>query len=264
MISGSFAPLMGSSLEVMSFNVRYGKAADGANHWTHRESIIHSMFDDHRPQILGLQEALDFQIESILGKFPGYASVGVSRDGGEVGEFCSILFDDERFDVLQSGTFWLSETPELPSKSWESAFPRICTWAQLWDSASDSVIWVFNTHFDHMSEWARNESAKLLLRRVESMVASEPVVIMGDFNATPDSAAMETLLEQTQIPLVDTAENRSKTGTFHGFKGNTDGDRIDYILIGNEMTYSSAGVLTFNIEGRFPSDHFPITIDLNP
>ncbi len=183
-------PIAAPALRVMSFNIRYGTAKDGANHWDHRKELCASPHYGIKPDVLGLQEALHFQNAFILDHLPGYAALGVAReDGRDKGEFTTLIYRKDRLALVDSGTFWLSETPDQPgSKSWDSSLPRIATWARFQDRAHhDREFVMLNTHFDHRGPQARLEAARLIRAFVTKKAGDLPVIITGDFNAAPGS-----------------------------------------------------------------------------
>ena len=183
-------PVTREPLQVMSFNIRYGTAKDGDNHWSARREMLFDVIRERDADLVGLQEALAFQIDEIQAAVPGYAVVGVGRDdGGRAGELSAILFKVGRFRVADAGTFWFSDTPEVPaSKSWGNNITRICTWARLIDRDGRG-FYHFNLHLDHESQPSRERSTALLRQRIEARAfPADPVVVTGDFNvgdATP-------------------------------------------------------------------------------
>lgn len=257
---------------VMTFNIRYGSADDGDHHWRYRREALFTQVKQTAPDVLGLQEALDFQIREILKAVPGYDFVGVGRDDGKkAGEYSPILYRKDRFTVADSGTFWFSNSPwVVGSMHWGNKLPRICTWVRLIDKKTGKGLYAFNLHIDHQSVPSRVKSTELLSRKVAAREPAEPFVVTGDFNAVPDSPEILYLLglsdRKTPVPMVDVlaAANpeQAKLGTFHGFKGNTDGVRIDYILTAPETTILDTQILTEPVEGRVTSDHFPVTARL--
>ncbi|MFN7019784.1 MAG: endonuclease/exonuclease/phosphatase family protein [Phycisphaerales bacterium] len=280
-----------TDLSVMSFNIRYGTAADGPDHWDRRRSLALEAIAARAPDILGLQEALRFQIDDLRAAFPHYAETGSGRDDGRsAGEHCTILFDASRFRLDRSGNFWLSDTPEVPgSASWGNTITRICSWARLVelpDQASGPggrAFLVFNTHLDHQSEAARQRSAELIASRILALAGPrEPVILMGDFNCGEDSPALRFLtgrapravdepgpgpgLTARWTGLIDTFRavnpDEAEVGTFHAFMGTTTGDKIDFILASREVRVRSASIVRDQRDGRYPSDHFPVTADL--
>jgi endonuclease/exonuclease/phosphatase family metal-dependent hydrolase len=248
-------------LTVMSFNIRYGTAKDGENEWSRRKEMLFDLLRQENADIIGLQEALDFQIDEITAAIPAYATVGVGRDdGGAHGEFAAILFRTDRFRIAEAGTFWLSDTPAVPgSKHWGNNITRICTWARLVDR-SGRGFYAFNVHLDHQSQPSRERSTQLLRERIDNRaVATDPVIIAGDFNVGEKNPALATL----RGPFVDTFRvlhpEEETVGTFSGFKfGNTDGEKIDYILVQPGTDVMRAEILRFSKDQRYPSDHFPV------
>jgi endonuclease/exonuclease/phosphatase family metal-dependent hydrolase/type 1 glutamine amidotransferase len=263
LLAAPLAPLAAQDdLRVMSFNIRYGNAADGADRWELRRGLVFDVLRDEQPDVVGLQEALRFQIDEIREAVPGYAEVGEGRDGGEDGEYSAILYREERFDVLASDTFWLSETPDVPSAHWGNRYVRICTWGHFREKTSpDRAFYVFNTHLDHESQASRERSAELLAERIAGRAAPDPYVLTGDFNAGEDNAAIRFLGDQAG--LVDTFRavhpDQRRVGTFNGFKGRADGEKIDAVLVPPGVDVVDAAILRKNLDGRYPSDHFPVT-----
>jgi endonuclease/exonuclease/phosphatase family metal-dependent hydrolase len=211
--------------------------------------------------VIGLQEALDFQIDEILAAAPVYASIGVGRDdAGARGELSAILFRKNRFRVAEAGTFWFSDTPAVPgSKSWGNNITRICTWARLIDR-DGHAFFVYNVHLDHESQPSRERSTRLLLERVEARAFSaDPVIITGDFNAGEKNPAVATLIG----PFVDAFRvvrpDEQHVGTFTAFKfGSVDGEKIDYVLTQPRTEVLRAEIVRYSQGQRYPSDHFPV------
>jgi endonuclease/exonuclease/phosphatase family metal-dependent hydrolase len=263
-------------LSVMSFNIRYGTANDGDNHWTKRREMLFALLRTENADLIGLQEALRFQIDEILAAVPGYAAVGVGRDDGKAaGEASTILFRTTRFHVATSGTFWYSDTPEVPgSKHWGNRITRVATWARLVDR-DGSAFFHYNTHLDHESQPSREKSTALLLERIQARsVPTEPVIVTGDFNTGEANPALHVLVGPggpaavpasgaAAPPFVDTFRalhrDAKEAGTFSGFKfGQTSGDKIDYVLVPPGTKILSAGIVRSGDSGRYPSDHFPV------
>ena len=252
-------------LTVMSFNVRYGTAKDGENEWPLRKAMLFDLLREQDADLIGLQEALAFQIDEILAALPRYAVVGVGRDdGGQKGEFSAILFRRERFRVAEAGTFWFSDTPSVvASKSWGNAITRICTWARFVD-ADGRGFYHYNVHLDHQSQPSRERSTVLLRGRIDTRAAlADPVIVTGDFNVGEANPALATLTGGAGAPFLDTFRvlypEAADAGTFSGFKfGNNGPDKIDYVLVqpGAEVTHAS--IVRFSRDQRYPSDHFPV------
>ena len=255
-------------LNVMTFNIRYGTAKDGENHWTNRRDFLFDVVRQQNADLIGLQEALAFQIDEILAAVPGYAVVGVGRDdAGRVGEFSAILFRKDRLRVAEAGTFWFSDTPAVPaSKSWGNNVTRICTWARFVDGDGRG-FYHFNLHLDHESQPSRERSTALLKQRIDARAfAAEPVVVTGDFNVGERNPALISLIgAEAGRPsvLLDTFRvihpDATAVGTFTGFKLDaTTGDKIDYVLVQPGTEVLSADILRISRDGRYPSDHFPV------
>ncbi len=256
-------------IRVMSFNIRYGTANDGENHWDKRKEFVAETITTFNPDLLGTQETLGFQKQYLAEQLSDYTSIGIGRDdGGQTGEMTAIFFKTTRFEKLAEGHFWLSETPEVPgSKSWDSSLPRICSWVKLKDRTSDQLPILFiNTHFDHRGEQARQESAKLIRQRITRLGRECRTILTGDFNATVESAPYHALFDDSSklTNLTDTyravpPQETPGEATFSGFKaGVNDGPRIDWIAVSNQW-----GIVTTNIDrtqrnGKTPSDHHPV------
>jgi endonuclease/exonuclease/phosphatase family metal-dependent hydrolase len=254
-------------LTVMSFNIRYGTAKDGENEWSARRAMLLDLLRSENADLIGLQEALDFQIDEIVAALPVYAVVGVGRDdGGDEGELSAILFRQDRFRVAEAGTFWFSDTPSIPgSATWGNKITRICSWARFIDRDGRG-FYHFNVHLDHQSQPSRERSTVLLRGRIDTRaVSSDPVVVTGDFNVGEGNAAIATLTgPKGSAPFVDTFRvlnpDATDVGTFSGFKfGNTGKDKIDYVLVQPGTDVMQAGINRFSRDDRYPSDHFPVT-----
>ncbi len=257
---------------VMSFNIRYGGANDGANSWPNRRDLVLQTIENQQPAIFGVQECLWDQGVELREAFADYRFTGSGRDDGEQGgEMCAIFTRNDHYRVLDHGTFWLSETPDVVgSTGWDAALPRIATWVQLQDRLCDpDTLFVFNTHFDHMGSLAREKSAELLRERMAMIAQGQAVILMGDFNdpAVMESASYRVLIAsevQSDLRLLDTWSLASRDqrmrgeGTFHGFTGEATRGRIDWILVTDDFQGVDAGIDRMQDNGRYPSDHFPV------
>jgi endonuclease/exonuclease/phosphatase family metal-dependent hydrolase len=251
-------------LNVMTFNIRYGTAPDGENAWPKRREMVLEELKTLKPQILGMQECLRDQLDTILQKFPTMSAVGVGREKDGAGEYSPILYDRTRFDLLAAETFWLSDTPDVrASKSWGNNYTRICTWARLLERGTNRVIVVMNTHWDHESQPSRIESGKLIAKRIAEFDPNEPLILMGDFNIGPEGPAREPF---TKIGLrdsfVDIHPDKANEGTFHAFTGKTISDKIDAILVSKQWEVKNAEIIRKEQNGVFLSDHDPVTARL--
>lgn len=265
-------PTQPTDVRVMTFNIRYGTANDGENHWDKRRDFLIDTIKAFDPDLLGTQETLGFQRDYLAEKLKEYDVLGVGRDDGrEAGEMMALYFKRSRFEKIDGGHFWLSETPDnAGSKSWDTSLPRMVTWVKLRDRKQRNArpIAFFNTHFDHRGREARLQSAKLIRRRVLEAVASGPVIVTGDFNTgegTEPYAALFGDENGRKSPVMDTyrlahPKRESNEGTFSNFAaGINDGPRIDWIAVSSEWSVVSSEIDLTQRAGRFPSDHFPVT-----
>lgn len=271
LFAASYSPLVAQqpdTLRVMSYNIRYGTAKDGDNHWDQRKQNLVTTITDFAPDLLGTQETLEFQADYIGEHLSGYTYFGRSRMKTP-NEHCGIFYNSKRFTWLAGGHFWLSETPEIPeSKSWDSSLPRMVSWILLSDNQRETApaILFVNTHFDHRGGEARQRSSELIRQRIDdlqAMAGNAHVILTGDFNTAANSAPYQALLQDNHH-LADTyrvahPEPTQDEGTFGGFRGETSGPRIDWILASPPLKVLSADIDRRQFDGRDPSDHFPVT-----
>ena len=252
--------LQAQDLSVISYNIRYNSSNDGPDQWDLRKAELVDQLKKHTPSTFGVQEAMLVQMQYLDVELEDYTFVGVGReDGDTAGEFSAIFYQKDRFEVQQSGTFWLSETPEKVSTGWDAALPRVCTYAQFYDRKLNRSFWHFNTHFDHMGQLARDESARLILTKIEELTTPEDrVVVTGDFNAMPEDAPIQRMKKAMDDPL-ETLQLEGPTGTFSGFKLDAPlNRRIDYIFSRNLKPRSYQHLSERRANGRFISDHMAI------
>lgn len=262
---------MPADVKVMSFNIRYGTAKDGENHWDKRKEFLAETIKAFGPDLLGTQETLVFQKEFLAEKLTGYEAFGVGRDDGKAkGETVAVFWRTDRFEKTDGGHFWLSETPKEPgSKSWDTSLTRMATWVKLKDKKADGkpVLWV-NTHFDHVGKLARVEAAKLIRAQVAALGEGCSLLVTGDFNADEGSDPYKALfaaIDKAGSPVIDTFraarpkrdENEGTTTPFKAAPNN--GSRIDWIGASRDWKVVSAAIDHTARDGRTPSDHFPIT-----
>jgi endonuclease/exonuclease/phosphatase family metal-dependent hydrolase len=254
-------------LRVMTFNLRY--ASDRPpNAWSARRPVVKELLEKSRPDIFGTQEGLYQQLKDIAADLPRYHWIGLGRDGGSHGEFMAIFYDHERFDPLEYDHFWLSDTPNVvASTTWGNSNRRMVTWIKFRDQKNDKTFYVFNTHFDHQIQIAREKAAALLRERIAEIKMNAPIIVIGDFNATAGKNRAYDLLTEGDF-LKDTwkiaGERREPiVRTFHNFGGPQAGDdRIDWILVRGPVKATWTQIDTFSANGQFPSDHFPVTAEL--
>jgi endonuclease/exonuclease/phosphatase family metal-dependent hydrolase len=259
-----------SPLRVMSYNIRFNNPADGINAWPHRKEYVAELIRQrYDVELAGLQEVLKDQLDDLLRLMPGFACVGAGRDDGrEGGEYSPIFYRTDRLELLEHGHFWFSETPSEPgSKSWDSALPRIVTWARFRDRKQDARFYHFNSHFDHRGEQARVESSRLLLSRIETIAAGDPVVVTLDLNAQEKFLPYRILVEATEdgkVLLRDAryasrSPHQGPTASFTDWQKHGEPEtRIDYILATEHFEVKEHHILTDQFEGRYPSDHLPV------
>ena len=248
----------------MSYNVRYATAPDGENVWPLRRDMLLGQVRREAPDVIGVQEALYAQLMEMVAGLQAYNRIGVGRDNGLLsGEFAAILYRRDRFDVVESGTFWFSDTPEVPgSRSWGNNITRICTWALLREMATGRRFYLYNVHLDHESQPSRERSAALLLERIAvRSFPALPVIVTGDFNAGEDNPAVRAMLATLRDTYRVTHPADTVVGTFNAFRGDSAGPKIDYVFTDRFATLD-ARILRDHSGGRYPSDHFPVIATL--
>jgi endonuclease/exonuclease/phosphatase family metal-dependent hydrolase len=264
----------GRDVRVMSFNIRYGSADDGPNAWPHRKDFLLETIRAFGPDLLGTQETLAGQRDDLAAALTDYGLLAAGRDDGrEAGEMMALFYRKARFEKLDGGHFWLSETPDTPgSKSWDSSLPRMVTWVKLRDRTDPDgpPVFFFNTHFDHRGPEARRQSAKLIRQKIVSLAAGGRVVLTGDFNSAEGSDPYNLLFGPGAPALRDAyrvahPERAPGEGTFTNFRaGSTRGGRIDWIGVSPGWEVREASIDRTARNGRTPSDHYPVTAILRP
>jgi endonuclease/exonuclease/phosphatase family metal-dependent hydrolase len=255
-------------IKIMTYNIWYANPGAGENIWENRREGVVQTILGNNIDIAGLQEVLLMQLKDLESRLWDYQWVGIGRDDGkEQGEFAPIFFKKQRFKMSQSGNFWLSETPDsVGSLGWDAACIRIATWVKLIDKISACELYVFNTHFDHVGEKARSESALLLSENILKIAGNNPVILTGDFNCQKGSEPYNLLLDPSKgIKLKDSRYSgkikaRGPDFSFIGseFKG-TSGDIIDHIFISDEIGLIDSEIIQNCTIGKCPSDHLPVT-----
>ena len=256
--------IQAQSLVLLSFNIRYNNPKDGVNAWPNRKDRVKGLVEFYGTDILCVQEALWDQVR-YLEQIPSFARIGVGRDDGkEQGEFSAIFYNSHRFQALQSGTFWLSPTPDKPSVGWDAALERICTWVELRDTSSRQTFFVFNTHYDHRGKEARYQASQLLLKQIQKLAGDTPVLLSGDFNSLPDQPPIQHLTTQLQDAReVSQLDPYGPVGTFNSFEHSHPLDRrIDYVFVNEKVSVLKYGVLTDSWDERYPSDHLPVYVQV--
>jgi len=258
-------PLLAQSqnIKIMSYNIRVDFGGDGVNNWEFRREFLANQIQFHEPDFIGTQEGKIHQLRYIDSTLAQHQYIGISRDNSETeGEFCAIFYKTEKFKLLNSNTFWLSETPDKNSKGWDAAYERICTYGLFEEIKSGKKFYVFNTHLDHIGTMARTKSAELILQKMKAINTKNfPVILTGDFNSEPDSSAYRYISEQ-----LNDSKNHSKTkpfgpsGTFNAFDFNKPVNiLIDYIFTSkNNIEVNKHAVFSDSKDCKYPSDHFPV------
>ena len=247
-------------LKVMSYNIRMGVAKDGTNSWEYRYPATALMLQDQMPDVFGVQEAFEFQIRFIEDNFADYDSVGVGRDNGKSeGEFMSIFWNKKTVKMVKWGTFWLSETPEKPSKGWDAACKRTATWALMKDKNTGKMFYFVNTHLDHRGSEARRQGLNLIVSRIDEInKKGYPMVLTGDFNIKPDNVALVGLEEKMQSAR-KIAPKTDNNPTFNGW-GKAKSDMvIDYIYVSRFSACPEYHTVNEKYgQWKYISDHYPV------
>lgn len=248
----------------MTYNIRFANETDQPHLWEARKPFILSQISEFDPDVIGLQEALHQQVLDIENELPAYERLGVGRDDGVMaGEYSPLFFRSDRFSLSESGTFWLSETPEQISVGWDAALPRIATWATLMDRTTQEQLLVINTHFDHVGEIARLNSTKLLVNFMqEKQTEHHHLVLMGDLNTGPDDEPYQWLMKQNLLsdPFYEAEHRMGPVGTFNAFNYAHQSERIDYIFLDPSFKVQKYKVLMESYNSILPSDHWPVMV----
>ncbi|MBE8713186.1 endonuclease/exonuclease/phosphatase family protein [Sphingobacterium hungaricum] len=259
--------LFAQELNVATFNIRMKTDSDVGNLWENRKTAVCDLIKFHEFDIFGIQEGFNEQLADMKSLLPNFDYVGVGRDdGAQKGEYSAIFYDNRRFKLLKSGTFWLSPTnTEQPNKGWDAALPRICTWAVFKDSKSKKEFIFMNTHFDHVGKEARQESAKLILAKAKEFAKDLPLILTGDFNVDETNPAYHLLATSGVVEDAYTKAGivYANNSTFNNFgKRIETSGRIDHIFITKPFKVKKYGILTDTYMGKYPSDHFPVAATL--
>ena len=263
-VAGLFTamPAHAQPLRVMTFNVRLPLEQDGANRWEARRDLMVDVLRAENADVIGTQELHKHQGDELIRRLPGYEWFGEGRRGGEGDEHMGVFYRKDRLRVRASGNFWLSDAPDVPgSITWGNLFPRMVTWAQF-ERIGDGLRFVlFNTHLPYRTEdeSARVRSAELINARLRELSPNEIVILVGDFNDTPESRTHAALTTTLTDALTASPKRSGPDATFHGFTGKAD-RRIDWILF-RGLRVKQIKTVTTNRDGRYPSDHFPVVAE---
>lgn len=261
-----------TALKVMTFNVRYDEALfhkgePRPTDWANRKILQVELIDKYQPDVIGMQEAHLHQIKYLKKQLPAYLWFGVGRaDGKEKDEFNPLFYRKDKLVLVESGTFWLSETPEKVSRSWDSGYDRICTWALFENKLSKARFYVFNTHFDSKGKDSRVMSAKLINEKIETTAGDKPVYVLGDFNFLPESIPYKEISSKTLTDsrAISELEPAGPEGTYNSFRyGATHKQRIDFVFVNEKVKVKKYEVIDYSKDGVYPSDHFPVLLHSN-
>lgn len=265
LVSTSF---YGQNLKMMTYNIRLDVASDGENAWPNRKDFFASQVQFYSPDIFGVQEAMPNQVAEIALALPEYNKFGVGRENEGKGEACTIYYKKDRFHLQESGTFWLSETPNIVSRGWDAACNRVCTYGLFKDKNSKTTFWVFNVHLDHMGNEARVKGVQLILSKMKEINTRKyPVFLMGDLNSEPDTPQIaEIKKEMDDTRDVSKEKPFGPSGTFNGFKHSEPVTLlIDYIFVSKNsgLKIKKHAVLSDSKDLKYPSDHLPVLIEVD-
>lgn len=262
-----FNQLFGQELTVMTYNIRLDVASDGENSWLNRKEKVSDLIQFYEPDVFGIQEGLPHQVQFLDSVLIDYNVFGKGRDGGTTGEHNSIFYNSNKLELIDFDTFWLSETPSNKSKGWDAALNRICTYGLFKHKRTMQLFWVFNTHFDHVGKVARSKSTQLIHQKILQLNANDyPVILMGDFNLEPNSEPLMFLSNHYLHSKSNSNLIYNAGGTFNAFefyKPVSSEKEIDHIFVSKKaVEIKKYAVLTDSYLCRYPSDHFPVLVEL--
>ena len=249
------------SITAISYNIRYNNPKDGINVWENRKETVSIFLNEENADFIGLQEVVHPQLHDLIGVLKTYAYIGVGREDGKTkGEYSPIFYKKQKYKLLKSNTFWLSETPQVVSKGWDASLERICTYGLFQNKKTGDKVWVFNTHFDHKGTLARAKSVDLIIEKVKTLNQEGlPVIITGDFNLTPDTPPIQKMQSyfddvQKNLPISD-----PYYGTSNGFDTQKNAERrIDYVFKKGLQIKNAKHIYKKTPLGGWASDHHPV------
>lgn len=254
-------------LKVMTYNIRLDLASDGENDWTHRRPFFCAQVKFYEPDFLGLQEVTPGQLKDLDSALTNYSHIGVGRDGNGKGESSNIFYQKKSYTLIESHTFWLSETPDTVSKGWDAAFNRVCTYGLFTDRKTKKQFWVFNTHLDHMGEVAKTKGIELILSKIKAVNKGQlPVIFMGDLNSEPTEERITALRkEMNDCREISIEKPFGPKGSFNGFEFNKPVTTlIDYIFVSKNkgIKVNKYAILSDSDNLHYPSDHLPVYAEI--
>jgi endonuclease/exonuclease/phosphatase family metal-dependent hydrolase len=268
LFSSFYLQIYSQPINIATYNLRLQTDADTGNLWVQRAPLVVSLIRFHQFDVFGTQEGFSNQLNDIRKNLPEYDFYGAGRDDGkDQGEHSAIFFRKDRFTLLKNGDFWLSQTPDQPSKGWDATCcNRICSWVYLTDKTSGRNFYFFNAHFDHEGNIARIESSKLVLQRITSIAGNEPVIFTADLNGDRQTEWYRNIGSSDIVhdSHGDVNFPYESNGTFNGFgKTVSSGPVIDHIFISRHFLVNRWGILTDTFRGKFASDHFPVMAEVS-
>jgi len=252
-----------TDIKAMSYNIRLDVQSDGDNRWDLRKEKVAGLMNYYEADFIGMQEVLHRQLLYLEEKLTGYDYVGVARDDGkQAGEYSCIFFKKDDYTIVKQSTFWLSPTPGSPSKGWDAALNRICTYGLFKHKKTKQRVWVFNTHFDHIGKEARLESAKLITQKIKELnTNNDPVVLMGDFNSRPEDPPVAHILSEMHNSRAISEQVHGPADTWNAFKFHEKPNgSIDYVFVSKDerIHVSKFITITDSYDLKYPSDHLPV------
>ncbi|MDA0757748.1 MAG: endonuclease/exonuclease/phosphatase family protein [Bacteroidetes bacterium] len=248
------------NIKVISYNIRYNNPNDKVNIWSNRKSTVIEFISNENADFVGMQEVLSSQLIDLMNLLPRYNYIGVGRDDGKIrGEYSPILFNNNKYEVLESDTFWLSETPNEISVGWDASMERICTYGLFKNLNSNKKIWIFNTHFDHVGTLAREKSVELIIDKINKLnEMNYPVLLTGDFNLEDENKSIKKLQNEFIDSKKDILKSNHFYGTYNGFNNVKSNKRIDYVFFKNLILINSKHVYIKTKAENWASDHHPV------
>lgn len=254
-------------VKAMSYNIRLNTDSDGENRWELRKEKLATLINYYNADFVGTQEVLHSQLIYLQQQLNAYSFIGVGRDDGkQAGEFSALFYKKDLYNVKTSGTFWLSPTPDTPSKGWDAALNRVCSYGLFQHKKTKQYVWVFNTHFDHVGKIARVEAAKLIIEKINLLnTKNYPVILTGDFNVRPEEAPIATITGSMVNSRTVSEIVHNNADTWNGFKFNEEPNGcIDYVFISKDPKIEVKKFITItdSYNKKYYSDHFPVMATL--
>lgn len=257
---------IGQNFKAMSYNIKYDNVNDTVNNWNDRKAEMVDLLKNHNPDFIGMQEVIAHQLKYLDKALPNFKYIGVGRDDGkEKGEFSPILYNATKFKHINSNTFWLSKTPNNISVGWDASMERICSYGLFEDIETNKKLWVFNTHFDHRGTKARKKSAQLILKKIKLLNVDDlPVILMGDFNLSPEDKPIQRIQKKMDDGLlISKTPMKGPKGTFNGFDiYDPMVKRIDYIFTTGFTVDTYLHIDERLKSGKHISDHLPVLLSI--